>query len=88
MVSTRSRKRKQIGGADEDTYAEADVNSAVKEDEGAGACDDSSCRRLDATKEAAETFRRLQCTGHRSACPDPVQDVHVPAATTRQPGRG
>ena len=37
MVSTRSRKRKQIGGADEDTYAEADVNSAVKEDEGAGA---------------------------------------------------
>ena len=39
MVSTRSRKRKQIGGADEDTYSETDVDvrSAVKEDEGTGA---------------------------------------------------
>ena len=37
MVSTSSRKCKEIGGADEDTYAEADVNSAAKEDEGAGA---------------------------------------------------
>ena len=37
MVSTRSRKRKETGGADEDTYAEADVNSAAMEDEGAGA---------------------------------------------------
>ena len=37
MVATRSTKRKQIGGADEDTHAEADVLSAVKEDEGTGA---------------------------------------------------
>ena len=38
MVFTRSRKRKQIvGAADEDTYAEADVHSAVKEDGGTGA---------------------------------------------------
>ena len=87
MVSTRSRKRKETGGADEDTYAEADVNSAAMEDEGAGATNPVSCRRLDATKET-ETSGRLQCTAHRSACPDPVQDVHVPAATSRQPGQG
>ena len=39
MVFTRSRKRNQIGGADEDTYSETDVDvlSAVKEDEGTGA---------------------------------------------------
>ena len=37
MVSTRSRKRKQIGGTDEDTYAEADALSAIKEDKETGA---------------------------------------------------
>ena len=37
MVSTRSRKRKQIGGTDKDTYAEADVLSAIKGDEETGA---------------------------------------------------